>query len=567
MRPAACSASSRSRSAGSPTRRARARAPGRRSARSAIAVLVGRGGSRAALRSRPRAGRGRRPPCRARSRERRSIVLGLPRRSAAPPRARCGSRGRRASWRSASRAPASASRWRRALLAPGALALAVLVVDQALAVGAGAARRSSRAASRSRAHARERVGLALDCVERRWSSRRSLISAASCSRRQLGLGRLCASGRRGSSARLRAPGSGSSTTSSDPTSSSARSASILPPFQAKAASHTPPSSAAHGLWSSTATSRCRVVAMVQPQHGPHEAPPAQAAPVAGDLESLAHRLEPLDGEGRLGGRDIRDGSSHLAARLVHGTAISTHSRRSRSRMTLSVTSTWAPKYQVLNRRWPVTTDTMSPLLSMRAPVSVNVRLLAACGVMALIAVVVAVSAGNRSPDRRRPRLPGDRLRLRRARRPPPARLRAHGRRRRGCCGSRPACTVAFAGLIATLLGQPTVAPDGGPLSQAEDAGAARYVDLAPGAARRRAARGHRRARPPARAARVRRRQHRAAAVGRGLRRAVRRPRGRRGGYHGIMRTIVALIALAQLGVGRRVVAARRGRARRGARCA
>ncbi|HEX5622049.1 MAG TPA: EAL domain-containing protein [Solirubrobacteraceae bacterium] len=36
-------------------------------------------------------------------------------------------------------------------------------------------------------------------------------------------------------------------------------------------------------------------------------------------------------------------------------------------------------------------------------------------------------------------------------------------------------TVAFAGLVATLLGQPTISPNGGPISQAEDSLAARYV--------------------------------------------------------------------------------------------
>src|SRR4051794_41552640 len=40
---------------------------------------------------------------------------------------------------------------------------------------------------------------------------------------------------------------------------------------------------------------------------------------------------------------------------------------------------------------------MSPLLSMRAPVSVNVRLLAACGIAGLIAVVVAIGAGSDKP--------------------------------------------------------------------------------------------------------------------------------------------------------------------------
>jgi EAL domain-containing protein (putative c-di-GMP-specific phosphodiesterase class I) len=36
-------------------------------------------------------------------------------------------------------------------------------------------------------------------------------------------------------------------------------------------------------------------------------------------------------------------------------------------------------------------------------------------------------------------------------------------------------TVAFAGLVATLLSQPTISPHGGPISQGEDAMAARYV--------------------------------------------------------------------------------------------
>ena len=40
---------------------------------------------------------------------------------------------------------------------------------------------------------------------------------------------------------------------------------------------------------------------------------------------------------------------------------------------------------------------MSPLLNSRAPVSVNVRLLAACVVTAVAAIVVAVSAGSSQP--------------------------------------------------------------------------------------------------------------------------------------------------------------------------
>ena len=40
---------------------------------------------------------------------------------------------------------------------------------------------------------------------------------------------------------------------------------------------------------------------------------------------------------------------------------------------------------------------MSPLLSTRAPISVNIRLLGACAVTALFAVVVALSAGTDRP--------------------------------------------------------------------------------------------------------------------------------------------------------------------------
>jgi EAL domain-containing protein (putative c-di-GMP-specific phosphodiesterase class I) len=117
---------------------------------------------------------------------------------------------------------------------------------------------------------------------------------------------------------------------------------------------------------------------------------------------------------------------------------------------------------------------MSPLLSMRAPVSVNVRLLGACGVTALVAAVVAVSAGTGRPTAAVPACLAIGCVC--------AALVAHllHASARTVNDSRllwisAGVTVAFAGLIATLLGQPTVAPNGGPISQAEDSLAATYI--------------------------------------------------------------------------------------------
>jgi EAL domain-containing protein (putative c-di-GMP-specific phosphodiesterase class I) len=117
---------------------------------------------------------------------------------------------------------------------------------------------------------------------------------------------------------------------------------------------------------------------------------------------------------------------------------------------------------------------MSPLLSMRAPISVNVRLLAACGVMALCAIVVALGAGTDEPTAAVPACLAvgavcaalvAHLLFASARTVRDPRL----------LWMSAGVTVAFAGLVATLLGQPTISPHGGPISQGEDALAARYV--------------------------------------------------------------------------------------------
>jgi EAL domain-containing protein (putative c-di-GMP-specific phosphodiesterase class I) len=117
---------------------------------------------------------------------------------------------------------------------------------------------------------------------------------------------------------------------------------------------------------------------------------------------------------------------------------------------------------------------MSPLLSLRAPVTVNRRLLGACGVTALVAAVVAVSAGTDRPTAAVPACLAigcvcaalvAHLLHASARTVGDARL----------LWMSAGVTVAVAGLIATLLGQPTIAPRGGPISQNEDSLAATYV--------------------------------------------------------------------------------------------
>jgi EAL domain-containing protein (putative c-di-GMP-specific phosphodiesterase class I) len=189
---------------------------------------------------------------------------------------------------------------------------------------------------------------------------------------------------------------------------------------------------------------------------------------------------------------------------------------------------------------------MSPLLSMRAPVGVNVRLLGACGVTALIAAVVAVSAGTDRPTAAVPACLAVGAVC--------AALVAHLLHASARAIDDPrllwisaGVTVAFAGLVAALLGQPTVAPNGGPLSQTEDSLAAVYVIwhtalLAAGLVA---------------VAGVRARPREVFAFGAGgvalllwasLSDAPLGDLADADGYHGIVRSIVALIALGQLAV-------------------
>jgi EAL domain-containing protein (putative c-di-GMP-specific phosphodiesterase class I) len=118
---------------------------------------------------------------------------------------------------------------------------------------------------------------------------------------------------------------------------------------------------------------------------------------------------------------------------------------------------------------------MSPLLSLPAPVSVNARLLGACAVTAVLAAVVALSAGSHArPSAAVPvtlavgcvcaALMAHLLH---------ASARAVGDRRLDWMAA--GVTVAFAGMLTTLLGQPTMFPGGSPVEQGVDAAAARYV--------------------------------------------------------------------------------------------
>ena len=118
---------------------------------------------------------------------------------------------------------------------------------------------------------------------------------------------------------------------------------------------------------------------------------------------------------------------------------------------------------------------MSPLLSVRAPVTVTARLLGACVVTAALAAVVALGAGSHSD-------PSAAV---------PATLAAgsvcaalvahllhasaHAVADHRLVWIAAGVTVALAGLVTALLGQPTLFPDGGPIDQSADAAAARYA--------------------------------------------------------------------------------------------
>ena len=118
---------------------------------------------------------------------------------------------------------------------------------------------------------------------------------------------------------------------------------------------------------------------------------------------------------------------------------------------------------------------MSPLLTTRAPVSVNLRLLAACAVTGLLAVVVAAGSG----DVARPTAAAP---VGLAIGAVCAALVAHilHAARRAVDDHRldwmaAGVTIAFAGLVVSLAGQPGVFPSGGPVTQGPDAMTARYL--------------------------------------------------------------------------------------------
>src|SRR5918992_1039905 len=118
---------------------------------------------------------------------------------------------------------------------------------------------------------------------------------------------------------------------------------------------------------------------------------------------------------------------------------------------------------------------MSPLLSARAPVSVSLRLLGACAVTALLAVVVAFGAG--STNRPTAAVPAalavgcvcaalvGHLLFATARTISDSRL----------LWMSAGVTIAFAGLALDVLGQPSIFHTGGPVEQGPDATAARYL--------------------------------------------------------------------------------------------
>ena len=118
---------------------------------------------------------------------------------------------------------------------------------------------------------------------------------------------------------------------------------------------------------------------------------------------------------------------------------------------------------------------MSPLLNTRAPVSVNLRLAAACAVAAALAVLVAFGGG--STGRPTAAVPAAL-----AAGAVCAAVVAHLLHASARATADPrllwlaaGVTLAFAGLLASLLGQPALFPDGGPVSDDPDASAARYL--------------------------------------------------------------------------------------------
>ena len=189
-----------------------------------------------------------------------------------------------------------------------ALALAVLVVDQALAVGAGVLGLLAGGVALG-AQARERVGLAARLVERLLERAALFRLGGELPAQALDLGRLPRLRR----LRLLRRGRAGHRQLHDQLGPDLQLGAFgLELSAAPREGGDPLGALPHGprLVVEHGDEPLPVLAVVEPQHGAHEAAPAQATPVACDLESLAVWLETLNREGRLRGRNIPDDSSH-----------------------------------------------------------------------------------------------------------------------------------------------------------------------------------------------------------------------------------------------------------------
>jgi EAL domain-containing protein (putative c-di-GMP-specific phosphodiesterase class I) len=118
---------------------------------------------------------------------------------------------------------------------------------------------------------------------------------------------------------------------------------------------------------------------------------------------------------------------------------------------------------------------VSPLLNTRPSERVTHRLLAACLVMAALAVVIAISAGDYGrPSGASPAF----MAIGAVCAALVAYLLAASARQVAdpkLCWMAAGAAIACAGLVLSLLGSPTIFPNGGLISQTADAGAARYL--------------------------------------------------------------------------------------------
>src|SRR4051812_5541754 len=117
---------------------------------------------------------------------------------------------------------------------------------------------------------------------------------------------------------------------------------------------------------------------------------------------------------------------------------------------------------------------MSPLLTARPSVSVTLRLIGACAVTAVVAAFVPLAGGDGESSAAVPACLAVGIVC--------AALVSHLFHASAKANADPrmawlsiGTTIAMLGLISTLLALPSVFPDGGPVSQTEDAAAARYL--------------------------------------------------------------------------------------------